>query len=107
MTFHIVFQVLLPFLRRGLEARDRDPTTSFPGPFSFELGRREKTLASAGHVPILHPKILGALSLACVASVSGCVAVVFLPLAKTWGVGRSKKKLIEGEKEGERSPVFP
>ena len=34
-------------------------TTSFPGLFPFELGRREKTLASAGHVPNLHPKILG------------------------------------------------
>ena len=31
--------------------------TSFPGLFPVELGRREKTLASAGHVPILHPKI--------------------------------------------------
>ena len=36
--------------------------TSFPGLFPFELGRREKTLASAGHVPILHPKILGVIN---------------------------------------------
>ena len=37
-------------------------STSFPGLFPFELGRREKTLASAGHVPILHPKILGVIN---------------------------------------------
>ena len=36
--------------------------TSFPGLFRFELGRREKALASAGHVPILHPKILGVIN---------------------------------------------
>ena len=33
-----------------------------PRAFPFELGRREKTLASAGHVPILHPKILGVIN---------------------------------------------
>ena len=37
-------------------------STSFPGLFPFELGRREKTLASAGHVPILHPKFLGVIN---------------------------------------------
>ena len=36
--------------------------TLFPGLFPFELGRREKTLASVGHVPILHPKILGVIN---------------------------------------------
>ena len=37
-------------------------STSFPGLFRFELSGREKTLASAGHVPILHPKILGVIN---------------------------------------------
>ena len=42
--------------------RPASQATSFPGLFSFELGRREKTLASAGHVPILHLKILGVIN---------------------------------------------
>ena len=37
-------------------------STSFPGLFPFELGQREKTLAWAGHVLILHPKILGVIN---------------------------------------------
>ena len=37
-------------------------STSFPGLFPWRWERREKTLASAGHVFILHPEILGVIN---------------------------------------------
>ena len=49
-------------LKHATGAKPVETSTSFPGLFPFELGRREKTLASAGHVPILHPKILGVIN---------------------------------------------
>ena len=36
--------------------------TSFPGPFPCLGGGAGKALASAGHVPILHPEILGVIN---------------------------------------------
>ena len=42
--------------------RCNNTPTSFPGLFLRKNGGREKALASASHVFILHPKILGVIN---------------------------------------------
>ena len=64
VLFIMLYKVVLAFesVNEILKVKLLMNGTSFPGLFPFELGRREKTLASAGHVPILHPKILGVIN---------------------------------------------
>ena len=45
------------------EGKRHDAAISFPGLFPWRWEGREKTLASAGHVSILHPEILGVINL--------------------------------------------
>ena len=42
--------------------RARNSPTSFPGPFPWLGGGAGKALASGGHVPTLHPEILGVIN---------------------------------------------
>ena len=49
-------------MEESTTGRPSTSATSFPGPFPWLGAGREKALPSDGHVPSLHPKILGVAS---------------------------------------------